>query len=659
MTAPTTRATDTGPTPAPAGPRPRDRLGQPGRPASSYSPGGRPCAAAGRRAGGRLRYAGAAALVGLVAMSAACSAAWAPSLGSPSRSARPRPTPGRRRAARPDPDGAHQPGRGRRHRHQRASCVGGLEPPAARTAYSDGIAAAARTLADAAGSDARDAVALRQGQRRIAGYTGLIESARANNRQGFPIGAAYLRAATTLLRTDALPVLDALVSAEQQRVDDAYDDQRAGRPCWPWRIVLALVVLIGCPVWLAIRTRRLLNLPLAVADRGASSWSAASPSAVMTRPRRQANDVRDGAYPAPWRSPRPASTRFDAKSEESLTLITRGSGQAYEERFKTRRQATGDPRRRLPRRAAPRAGDQRRPSDLLAVHTKIREPDDGGDWDEAVALATGTDRPTPTRSSPLRRALGRRPRPPRPAQLSTISATPDAAGVRALARCCSPAAAGRRGRLAGRRHPAAGVPSEQPLHRRRRPSGRRRRPLALASSRLVAGCTESDCPAPAADADHGHRPRPADRHRPADCGNPVASSPRPAPLPAPGQHARPARSMAGDQRARAARSLGVSADTLLFGSATRSPAASRASTSTCCKQVATAIFGDAERPDRVPGRHLRPAHPGPPAGQVDIVADVMTINCARWNQISFSSEYFHAGQKVLVRTDSTPRASRI
>ena len=39
-------------------------------------------------------------------------------------------------------------------------------------------------------------------------------------------------------------------------------------------------------------------------------------------------------------------------------------------------------------------------------------------------------------------------------------------------------------------------------------------------------------------------------------------------------------------------------------------------------------------------------------GSVDIVADVMTINCTRWEQIYFSSQYFDAGQKVLVRTDS-------
>ena len=49
---------------------------------------------------------------------------------------------------------------------------------------------------------------------------------------------------------------------------------------------------------------------------------------------------------------------------------------------------------------------------------------------------------------------------------------------------------------------------------------------------------------------------------------------------------------------------------------------------------------------------------------VDLVAHTMTINCARWqgsdgqpNAINFSSEYYPAGQKVLVRADS--RAKRV
>jgi polar amino acid transport system substrate-binding protein len=47
------------------------------------------------------------------------------------------------------------------------------------------------------------------------------------------------------------------------------------------------------------------------------------------------------------------------------------------------------------------------------------------------------------------------------------------------------------------------------------------------------------------------------------------------------------------------------------------------------------------------------------AGEVDLVAHTMTVNCDRWqgtgsapNAINFSSEYYRAGQKLLVRTDS-------
>ena len=42
--------------------------------------------------------------------------------------------------------------------------------------------------------------------------------------------------------------------------------------------------------------------------------------------------------------------------------------------------------------------------------------------------------------------------------------------------------------------------------------------------------------------------------------------------------------------------------------------------------------------------------------EVDIVARNMTINCTRWQQMAFSAEYFHAGQKLLVRKGSGIRS---
>ncbi len=96
---------------------------------------------------------------------------------------------------------------------------------------------------------------------------------------------------------------------------------------------------------------------------------------------------------------------------------------------------------------------------------------------------------------------------------------------------------------------------------------------------------------------------------------------------------------------------GVSADTLLFGF--RNPFSGRLEgfDIDMVRAVANEIFGD---PNKISFKVLTYAQriPALQSGAVDIVADVMTINCERWTQIDFSSEYFHAGQKVLVRSDS-------
>lgn len=39
------------------------------------------------------------------------------------------------------------------------------------------------------------------------------------------------------------------------------------------------------------------------------------------------------------------------------------------------------------------------------------------------------------------------------------------------------------------------------------------------------------------------------------------------------------------------------------------------------------------------------------SGEIDMVARNMTVNCARWEQVAFSTVYYNATQKVLVRSD--------
>lgn len=72
--------------------------------------------------------------------------------------------------------------------------------------------------------------------------------------------------------------------------------------------------------------------------------------------------------------------------------------------------------------------------------------------------------------------------------------------------------------------------------------------------------------------------------------------------------------------------------------------------------IAGAIFGDAK--GHVQLRVITAADRIPllVADEVDVVARNMTINCTRWQQLAFSAEYFHSGQKLLVRKGSGIRS---
>jgi polar amino acid transport system substrate-binding protein len=67
--------------------------------------------------------------------------------------------------------------------------------------------------------------------------------------------------------------------------------------------------------------------------------------------------------------------------------------------------------------------------------------------------------------------------------------------------------------------------------------------------------------------------------------------------------------------------------------------------------VSDALFGD---PDRIQFKAITSADRIPvlQQGQVDIVARTFTIDCARAQQVGFSSVYFSAGQRVLVDSNS-------
>ena len=133
-----------------------------------------------------------------------------------------------------------------------------------------------------------------------------------------------------------------------------------------------------------------------------------------------------------------------------------------------------------------------------------------------------------------------------------------------------------------------------------------------------------------------------------DCD--VLASLRPSgPLPAPG--AMPAGSSMRRIEQRGYLIAGVDQDSYLFGY--RDPSAASGAAPVVgfdidvVHEIAQAIFGD---PDRVRFKIITQAQriSAVTSGQVDIVADSMTITCDRKQSVAFSTDYFDAGQRILV-----------
>jgi len=176
--------------------------------------------------------------------------------------------------------------------------------------------------------------------------------------------------------------------------------------------------------------------------------------------------------------------------------------------------------------------------------------------------------------------------------------------------------------------------------------------LAVAAAAVAGGCTSARHSAGPAAA-----PTPATTTVPAppapNCGDPTASSRPTAALPPPGQM--PAGSYMRTIQDRGRLVAGVSPDTLLFGEVNPFSGQFEGFDVDVVKQVAKAIFGD---DSHIEYRAVTNAQriPDVQGGAVDMVAHTMTINCARRLLVDFSSVYYDAGQKVLVRTDSTAQS---
>ncbi|MFD6132762.1 hypothetical protein, partial [Streptomyces diastaticus] len=297
--------------------------------------------------------------------------------------------------------------------------AGGLEPAEVRERYDRGIATASRKLATAAAATdgaAGPAAEIAELGRLLPVYTARIEAARANNRQGLPLGGAWLRNANDLMQEEMLPAAERLYQAEKERLRTDYATAQG----FPWVAVglgvLTVGALGGVQHAMYRRTNRRFNLGLLGATAACGAlllWVTAGhtlASAALSdsyeggvRSLNVLNDARISA--------------LKARGGENLTLVARGAvtvpqgqrfaGQdSYDVAYRAEmtrllgpedagagdgllgraRELADDPQGRDPVRAAADRGAEWRER-----HARARESDEAGDYEQALERVIGAE----------------------------------------------------------------------------------------------------------------------------------------------------------------------------------------------------------------------------------------------------------------------------
>jgi hypothetical protein len=262
----------------------------------------------------------------------------------------------------------------------------GLEPQAQRLDYQATLAQASQDLTTASQYSADDARALGAANAALVQYSGDVEAARANNRQGLQVGNDYLNDAGSALNDSILPALHTRVLADQKTVDDAFS--RAGDARW-FLLLFAIVGLGGllaAQYYLAVHSRRFLNLPL-VGATVLALVAVLIGAAAMAYAQAHGNSVRSGQLTAATDVSTARLDAFDAKSIESLTLINQGTATAADADWTGKLDAA--------QRALPSGYTAAR--DALAAYavvhrTKINKLDVAGNNTDAITEATLTSK---------------------------------------------------------------------------------------------------------------------------------------------------------------------------------------------------------------------------------------------------------------------------
>lgn len=282
--------------------------------------------------------------------------------------------------------------------------AGAQEPADVRERYEKDIATAARLLVKAAANtdgssaSAQEIATLNE---QLPVYAGLVERARAANRQGLPLGGAYLRYANQRMTTRMLPAAQRLYEAETARLAEDDRDARA----WPVLSLGAGVLALAVLVWAQRREYRRTNRVL---NRGLVAATAAATAALLwlavghTLARTGLNEARAHGQDSLKVLNEARISSLKARANENLTLVARGAvltddgrNDKYETDYAmamaTLDTALGKARGLADDKAGrdPVEDAARWRGEWNKRHTGARRTDDAGDYEGALAKVLG------------------------------------------------------------------------------------------------------------------------------------------------------------------------------------------------------------------------------------------------------------------------------
>jgi hypothetical protein len=197
------------------------------------------------------------------------------------------------------------------------------------------------------------------------------------------------------MRAKLLPAAQELYSIDFQRLADEQEQARS----FPWvtagLVLVLLVALLAAQMYLTRRTNRLLNVGLLVATIAVLLGLVWGTFVLLVEASKVASGHDSGTRQVEL-AVQARITALKMRANETLTLVARGDGGEYETEFKKLSDDVSGGGSLLVRAQQLAAnGDtldaaRQNVRNWLEAHDRVRELDDGGSYQDAVALAIGS-----------------------------------------------------------------------------------------------------------------------------------------------------------------------------------------------------------------------------------------------------------------------------